>query len=82
MYPHAGNGLLMAQGHYLLGLVVYFWCGGFLLWLLVWVIGCLKLKYYVCKVSGYTASFFKSFSVIHRIEKGNQKDLLYIQFII
>lgn len=79
-YPHTGQ-LLKDQGRYLIGLVCWVWIGGILLCTMSTCIMLYSYKPLFCGIFAKIVGAWKKVSLIHRLEQGNQKDLLNIQFI-
>jgi len=79
-YPHSGD-YLISQGRYLVGLVGFVWIVGIILFILSLCVMVCHHKPLVFAITSRVSSAWKSISLVHRLEKGNQKDLLVMQFI-
>jgi hypothetical protein len=78
-YPYSGQ-YLSEQGAYLLGLVVFVWVWGIFLTVLSTCIMLWAYKPFIYGICGKIANAWRSVSLLHRMGKGNQNDLLNIQF--
>jgi hypothetical protein len=80
-YPYSGT-LLKDQGRYLIGLVCFVWIVGLLLCLLSTCIALCQFKPLLHAVASPVIRLWKGVSFVHRLERGNQNDLLTWQMVI
>ena len=78
-YPYKGQ-LLIDMGSILTGLVCFVWIGGVVLCGFSVVLCFCEFKPLANHLCRRIGDAWRSVSLLHRIEKKNQKDLLYIQF--
>lgn len=79
-YPYAGS-LLTDKGRILIGLVCWVWVGGLLLCTLSTFVALCRFKQVLYAVTSPFVRFWKSVSLMHRLERGNQNDLLTWQMV-
>ena len=79
-FPYAGR-YLTQQGQFLIGLVVVVWAGGALLCGISACVALFSFKSALNGLIGKILNAWRSVSLLHRMQKGNQNDLLNYQFL-
>ena len=79
-YPYSGD-FLTDKGRILIGLVCWVWVGGILLCTLSTCVALCRFKSVLYAVAAPFIRFWKSVSLMHRLERGNQNDLLTWQMV-
>lgn len=79
-YPFLGE-YLLSKGRYLIGLVCFVWVGGVFLCLLSTCVALCQFKPILYSILAWVTGKWRAISIVHRMEKGNQTDLLSIQFV-
>lgn len=79
-YPIQGN-YLYEQGRFLKALVYWIWIGGFLICVMSTCFALFTFKPLLMALVGRIDRFWKNFSIVARMNLGNQKDLMNYQYL-